>query len=127
VIEDVTEARKAEAALREIHERLELAQEAGKIGVFDVDLRSGRILWSSKLSVMMGFAPDKQPLSRDEWLACLHPQDGNAPATISTPASTAPRTLYAIPGAWCARMAKCAGSWRPPASSAMRPERPPGW
>lgn len=75
VIEDVTEARKAEAALREIHERLELAQEAGKIGVFDVDLRSGRILWSSKLSVMMGFAPDKQPLSRDEWLACLHPQD----------------------------------------------------
>lgn len=75
VIEDVTEARKAEAALREIHERLELAQEAGKIGVFDVDLRSGRILWSSKLSVMMGFAPDKQPQSRDEWLACLHPQD----------------------------------------------------
>ena len=75
VIEDVTEARKAEAALREIHERLELAQEAGKIGVFDVDLRSGRILWSSKLSVMMGFAPDKQPQSRDEWLDCLHPQD----------------------------------------------------
>ena len=75
VIEDVTEARKAEAALREIHERLELAQEAGKIGVFDVDLRSGRILWSSKLSVMMGFPLDKQPLSRDEWLACLHPQD----------------------------------------------------
>ena len=75
VIEDVTEARKAEAALREIHERLELAQEAGKIGVFDVDLRSGRILWSSKLSVMMGFPLDKQPLSRDEWLACLYPQD----------------------------------------------------
>eukprot|EP01034_Spumella_vulgaris_P044542 gene44542-55419_t len=75
VIEDVTEARHAEVALREIHERLELAQEAGKIGVFDVDLLSGRILWSSKLAVMMGFAPDSQPQSRDDWLACLHPQD----------------------------------------------------
>ena len=75
VIEDVTEARQAEVALREIHERLELAQEAGKIGVFDVDLLSGRILWSSKLAVMMGFAPDSQPQSRDDWLACLHPQD----------------------------------------------------
>lgn len=75
VIEDVSEARKAEVALREAHERLELAQEAGKIGVFDVDLLSGRILWSEKLAVMMGFDAGKQPQSRDEWLACLHPQD----------------------------------------------------
>ena len=33
--------------MQDARERLELAQEAGKIGVFDADLRTGRSVWIS--------------------------------------------------------------------------------
>lgn len=75
VIEDITEARQAEVAMREAAERLEIAQEAGKVGVFDVNLESGRVLWSDKLVAMMGLSPGDQPRGKDAWLACLHPDD----------------------------------------------------
>ena len=43
VIEDVTEARKAEHCAARNPRAPGAGAEAGKIGVFDVDLRSGRI------------------------------------------------------------------------------------
>ena len=49
VIEDVTEAQRAEAATREANARLELAQEAGHIGVFDYNLLTQRMVWSPQL------------------------------------------------------------------------------
>ncbi len=67
VIDDVTDARRAESALRATQERLELAQEVGKIGVFDVDLLSGHSIWSQKL-------PDIEGITErvfDDWLDAL--------------------------------------------------------
>ena len=57
VIEDVSDQRRAELAIQQTKERLELAQEAGKIGVFDLNLLTGEILWSDKLAQMMGLPP----------------------------------------------------------------------
>jgi len=75
VIEDVSEARQAERAMQEARERLELAQEAGKIGVFDVDLEAGTALWSDKLVAMMGLPQGFVPKGLDAWSDCLHPDD----------------------------------------------------
>ena len=75
VIEDVSDQRRAELAIQQTKERLELAQEAGKIGVFDLNLLTGEILWSDKLAQMMGLPPGTQPDGRDFWLNCLHPED----------------------------------------------------
>ncbi|CAN7560806.1 PAS domain S-box protein [Acidovorax sp. LjRoot74] len=75
VIEDVSDQRRAELAIQQAKERLELAQEAGKIGVFDLNLLTGEILWSDKLAQMMGLPPGTQPDGRDFWLSCLHPED----------------------------------------------------
>ncbi len=75
VIEDVSDQRRAELAIQQAKERLELAQEAGKIGVFDLNLLTGEILWSDKLAQMMGLPPGTQPDGRDFWLSCLHPDD----------------------------------------------------
>ncbi len=75
VIEDVSDQRRAELAIQQAKERLELAQEAGKIGVFDLNLLTGEILWSDKLAQMMGLPPGTQPDGRDYWLNCLHPED----------------------------------------------------
>ena len=75
VIEDVSEQRRAEQAIEQTKERLELAQEAGKIGVFDLDLQTGAVLWTDKMVAMMGLPVGTQPTHRDEWLECLHPDD----------------------------------------------------
>lgn len=66
-IDDVSDARRAEAAMRATQARLELAQEAGKIGVFDVDLLSGHCIWTQKL-------PDSEGITEhvfDDWRAAL--------------------------------------------------------
>jgi len=54
IVEDVSERRRAERALREQSELLTLAQEAGDIGVFDLDPASGRHYWSPQLERMLG-------------------------------------------------------------------------
>ena len=79
VIEDVTEAQRAEAAMREANERLELAQEAGNVGVFDVDLAAQRVVWSPHLTRMHGMperaAGRRLGYSRHSWMGVLHPDD----------------------------------------------------
>ena len=75
VIEDVSEQRRAELAIEQTRDRLELAQEAGKIGVFDLNLQTDEVLWSDKMAVMLGLPAGTQPAHRDQWLDYLHPDD----------------------------------------------------
>ncbi len=75
VIEDVSEQRRAEIAMEQAKERLELAQEAGKIGVFDIDLIADKALWSDKLVAMMGLPAGSAERSQAEWRERLHPED----------------------------------------------------
>ena len=75
VIEDVSEQRRAEVAVQQAKDRLELAQEAGKIGVFDIDLPTGQVLWSEKLVAMLGLAPGTQARTQQDWQELLHPDD----------------------------------------------------
>ena len=75
VIEDVTEARKGEIAIQQANERLEIAQEAGKVGVFDIDLVADTVVWSDKLVSMLGLPAGTQPMGLGYWLDRLHPDD----------------------------------------------------
>lgn len=75
MIDDVTEARCVEVAMRQARERLELAQEAGKIGVFDIDLRSARALWTQKLADKDGISERVFDDWRATWLRRLAPED----------------------------------------------------
>ena len=75
VIEDVTDVRRTEVAMLETRERLELAQEAGKIGVFDVDLRTGRSVWSQKLAGVQGITERVFDDWRATWAGRLWPED----------------------------------------------------
>jgi two-component system sensor histidine kinase/response regulator len=78
IIEDVTEARRAEAAMRDTRERLELAQEAGKIGVFDVDLQSGRSVWTRKQTGAEGISERVFDDWRAAWVQRLYAPDRDA-------------------------------------------------
>ncbi|RZJ59276.1 MAG: PAS domain S-box protein, partial [Acidovorax sp.] len=75
VIEDVSEQRRAELAVQQARDRLEMAQEAGKIGVFDIDLVTDQVLWSEKLVSMLGLPPGDQLRNRHDWTERLHPED----------------------------------------------------
>ena len=54
MIEDISERRRAERVLREQSELLALAQEAGDIGVFDLDFVHSKHYWSAQLERMLG-------------------------------------------------------------------------
>jgi PAS domain S-box-containing protein len=75
ILNDITDQKKAEAALRIANERLDLAQEAGNVGVFDVDVASGRIYWTPQLERMFGMEPGAFGGAVEDWAARLHPED----------------------------------------------------
>ena len=111
VIEDVTEQRLAELAMQQARARLELAQEAGKIGVFDADLVEGGVVWSDKLIAMMGLPQGYEPKTRDDWLNYVHADD-KAPVASRLAAALAGSATTATRFASSSRAAPSAGFWR---------------
>jgi PAS domain S-box-containing protein len=76
VAEDITDRVRAERALRESEGRLALAQNAARLGIWDSDLtRRGTTTFSGEYATLYGLAPDHPPLTRNEWLGLIHPDD----------------------------------------------------
>ena len=61
-------------ALRESAERLQLATGAAGIGVWELELASQGMTWSEPMYAMYGL-PGDRALSRESWLALIHPDD----------------------------------------------------
>ncbi len=64
-----------ETAWRRSSEFLEFAQEAGGFGVFELNLVTGKIQGTSLFFELIGLDCRDMTLSRDEWLASIHPED----------------------------------------------------
>jgi len=77
VVEDITEKIEAERALKESERRLELALDAAGLGFWDRDLRTGITVISGEYARLHGLAPNHAPLSHEEWLKLVHPDDRN--------------------------------------------------
>jgi PAS domain S-box-containing protein len=71
---DVSEARRARQALEETAERLELATEAAELGLWDLDVRTGVLIWPPRVKQMFGISADT-PISMADFYAGLHPDD----------------------------------------------------
>ena len=69
------ERARAELALRTSEERLLLAMEVSGLATWDVDLASGRRVWSRSHFVLLGLDPDHDAAGQAAWSARVHPDD----------------------------------------------------
>lgn len=77
VIQDVTERKKIEAKLAETADRVDLALKAGKIGIFEMDLRHPEVPvnWSTRQYEIFGMDPSKEALNYQMFRKRIHPDD----------------------------------------------------
>lgn len=75
VFRDITERRRAEEKLKQANERLDLAQRASGAGVWDWDIKTGRIEWSEELFDLFGIDKKIGVASFESWNSVLHPDD----------------------------------------------------
>ena len=67
MVEDISESKRAQAALEEIGRRLDLAVEASGIGIWDSDLVTGKLYHSRQMRSMLGYTEDELGANWDDW------------------------------------------------------------
>jgi PAS domain S-box-containing protein len=75
VVEDITQKKEAERALRDSEQRLALATNAAGLGLWDFDLHTGMIVTSGEYARLYGLGLDHLLLTHEEWLGLIHPDD----------------------------------------------------
>ena len=75
IIRDSSARKQAEAAIQESTERLRLALQAGKLGIWDWNPRSGSVMWSENAEELFRLAPGSLASTFDAFLALIHPDD----------------------------------------------------
>jgi signal transduction histidine kinase/response regulator RpfG family c-di-GMP phosphodiesterase/HPt (histidine-containing phosphotransfer) domain-containing protein len=73
-VQDITERKQTEQALREISEHRGLALEAAELGSWDYCLDTGEVYWDPRRYRMCGITPGVR-LDLTEGLQCVHPED----------------------------------------------------
>jgi PAS domain S-box-containing protein len=75
ILEDITEQREAEEALRLSESRLEAAQRIAHIGHWDWDIRTNDLYWSREIYRIFGLEPEIFESSYPAFLERIHPDD----------------------------------------------------
>jgi two-component system, cell cycle sensor histidine kinase and response regulator CckA len=73
--EDITEARQAVAALAESEARLRLAMDAAAMGHSELELATGKVIWSQNHFALLGLDPAETVPSLEVWRSLVHPDD----------------------------------------------------
>ena len=80
VKENITDRKRAEAALQDSEQRLRLALKAASAGVWEWDIATNRTVWTDENARILGYIPGEVEATADNWLAAIHPADREAVA-----------------------------------------------
>ncbi|MCA1449894.1 PAS domain S-box protein [Ensifer sp. IC3342] len=72
---DITERKQTEEALRESERRLKMALDAGRMGAWEWNLQSGRVIWSPGLAVLHHLEPGACEGTLADFERDIHPAD----------------------------------------------------
>ena len=75
LVRAITPQRQTETALRESEERLALALAVSGQGLYDLDIATGRTVFSDEYARMLGHEPSELELTPATWASWLHPED----------------------------------------------------
>ena len=98
-VEDVTDQKRAEAALRDSEERLRLAAEAGKMYAYTWNVATDEVTRSPEYVNILGLRGEPIRLTRQQLLDRVHPDDRekfSAAVTSLTPANPVSHITYRV-------------------------------
>ena len=72
---DITDRKQAEAALRQNEERMEYAFTGTQDGIWDWNLETDEVFYSSRYKLMLGYEEDEVEPHVSSWKRLLHPDD----------------------------------------------------
>jgi len=74
-IRDITTRKQTEAALRLSEEKLKQAQLVAGMGIFDFELKSGKVTWSPRMLEIFGLPPDTPEAEYQDTTRFTYPED----------------------------------------------------
>lgn len=75
IVDDITESKQVEDALRESEQRLRAAAQAAHFGTYDADLKTGTLYWSSEMRSILGVPQDASTPAPGVIPDFIHPDD----------------------------------------------------
>ena len=75
LVQEITDRKRTEAALRESEERYALAVRGANDGIWDWNLRHREIYFSHRWWQMLGLEPGELPAEQETWFGRVHPED----------------------------------------------------